>query len=193
MSAAGNARMQVAIIPGGRLHLNDGPIDLVIAARTAKPGAGPPPCRRDPQICDRARRTLRELPLLRSPVAPMRRFAGMFGRATDGHCGAARVHDRFITRMAAVAARGRRRDRGDDDGRGGWRLASITAISLCISPRPGLSSASLTGPTPQPCSETRALAGKITCVESPPAAGAAQLFSGHRRYGDRSGARRRVG
>ena len=27
-----NARLQVAILPGGRLHLNDGPIDLVIEA-----------------------------------------------------------------------------------------------------------------------------------------------------------------
>jgi uncharacterized protein len=27
-----NARMQVAVLPGGRLHLNDGPIDLIIGA-----------------------------------------------------------------------------------------------------------------------------------------------------------------
>ena len=103
MSAAGNARMQVAILPGGRLHLNDGPIDLVIAAdgeaaqvRAAYAAA----THRFATVLDEL---CAELPLLRSPVTP---------DVAPPECSVAQrmdiaarrvCHDRFITRMAAVA------------------------------------------------------------------------------------------
>jgi ApbE superfamily uncharacterized protein (UPF0280 family) len=96
-------RAQVALLPGGRLHLNDGPIDLVIgafsAARAVK-AAYAMATRRFSTILDEL---CEELPLLRSEVllsSPLphgataqRMHAAV--RPFAGEC--------FITRMAAVA------------------------------------------------------------------------------------------
>jgi ApbE superfamily uncharacterized protein (UPF0280 family) len=98
-----NCRAQVAFLPGGRLHLNDGPIDLVIGAfgvPSAVKAAYAAATRRFMTILDEL---CEELPLLRSEVLPgsplphgptaqrMDEAVRPFGESC------------FITRMAAVA------------------------------------------------------------------------------------------
>ena len=94
------SRAQVARLAHGRLHLNDGPINLVIACDG----------RRDDILCSEAAAIARfatvldelcaELPLLREPVgqAPLGAVARRMWRATS-HFAAGH----FITPMAAVA------------------------------------------------------------------------------------------
>jgi ApbE superfamily uncharacterized protein (UPF0280 family) len=96
-------RAQVAFLPGARLHLNDGPIDLIISAfgapsavKTAYAAA----TRRFTTILDEL---CEELPLLRSKVLPSSPLPhGPTARRMDA---AVRpfAEDCFITRMAAVA------------------------------------------------------------------------------------------
>ncbi|MDE2361507.1 MAG: UPF0280 family protein [Hyphomicrobiales bacterium] len=98
-----SARMQVAILPGARLHLNDGPIDLVIGAdgdaahmRRAYAAATRRFSGLLDELCD-------ERPLLRAAMTRDCELPfGVVARRMDA---AARplAHDRFITRMAAVA------------------------------------------------------------------------------------------
>jgi uncharacterized protein len=100
---APNCRAQVALLPGGQLHLNDGPIDLVIGAfgaagavKTAYAAA----TRRFSTILDEL---CGELPLLRSEVLassppPHGATAQRMDAAVRPFAG-----DCFITRMAAVA------------------------------------------------------------------------------------------
>jgi ApbE superfamily uncharacterized protein (UPF0280 family) len=95
--------MQAAILPGGRLHLNDGPIDLVIGAdgdpanvRRAYATASARFASALDELCE-------ELSLLRHAMtpqgpAPARAIARRMDRATRPLCA-----DRFLTRMAAVA------------------------------------------------------------------------------------------
>lgn len=95
--------MQAAMLPGGRLHLNDGPIDLILwaegddrAVRQAFDAA----FARFSTILDEL---CAELPLLRSPMRPT---SPVPERATARRMdGAVRplCVDRFVTRMAAVA------------------------------------------------------------------------------------------
>jgi ApbE superfamily uncharacterized protein (UPF0280 family) len=96
-------RAQVAFLPGGRLHLNDGPIDLVIgafgAANAVKAGYSAA-TRRFTTILDEL---CEELPLLRSEVLPSSAVphgptAQRMDKAVRPFAG-----DCFITRMAAVA------------------------------------------------------------------------------------------
>ena len=103
MNAPAHPRMQAAILPGGRLHLNDGPIDLVVGAdcdpahvRRAYAAATARFASALDELCS-------ELQLLREPMtsdAPPP--AGVIAQRMDG---ATRplCADRFITRMAAVA------------------------------------------------------------------------------------------
>jgi ApbE superfamily uncharacterized protein (UPF0280 family) len=98
-----NARMQVAILPGGRLHLNDGPIDLVIGAngprenvRTAYADATARFSTILDELCG-------ELALLRQEmfpdsIAPSGATARRMDAAVRPLCA-----NRFLTRMAAVA------------------------------------------------------------------------------------------
>lgn len=103
MSTSANARMQVAILPGGRLHLNDGPIDLVVGA-----DGDPAQVRRAyAAATGRFATTLDELCgdllLLRSQIrrdAPVP--AGSIARRMD-RATRSLSDDRFLTRMAAVA------------------------------------------------------------------------------------------
>ncbi len=96
-------RMQAAILPGGRLHLHDGPIDLIISADGASDAvraAFAAATRRFATVLDEL---CEELTLLRDPMscdAPMP--AGVVARRMDI---AVRPLSRetFITRMAAVA------------------------------------------------------------------------------------------
>ena len=96
-----NARMQAHVLADRRLHLNDGPIDLIIGAEGAGADAAlRAATRRFSRVLDEL---CAELPLLRAPVAaeaarPMgavaRRMETATRRLADG---------RFITPMAAVA------------------------------------------------------------------------------------------
>lgn len=103
MNAPAPPRMQATILPGGRLHLNDGPIDLVVGAD------GDPAQVRRAYAAATARFTsaldelCEELPLLRGPMspdapAPQGVIAQRMDRATRPLCGEA-----FLTRMAAIA------------------------------------------------------------------------------------------
>jgi ApbE superfamily uncharacterized protein (UPF0280 family) len=100
---APDCRAQVAFLPGGRLHLNDGPIDLVIGAfgaTSAVKAAYSAAMRRFTTILDEL---CEELALLRSemlPSSPLPR--GPTAQRMDA---AVRpfAKDCFITRMAAVA------------------------------------------------------------------------------------------
>jgi uncharacterized protein len=103
VNAHAKVRAQVAFLPGGRLHLNDGPIDLIIGAFGAE-SAVRKGCsaatRRFSTILDEL---CEELPLLRSELAassPVPR--GPTAKRMDA---AVRPYaqDCFITRMAAVA------------------------------------------------------------------------------------------
>lgn len=103
MNAHAKVRAQVGLVPGGRLHLNDGPIDLVIGAYGAKSAiraAYNAATRRFTTILDEL---CEELPLLRSEVtssSPMPRgpTAQRMDKAVRPF-----AHECFITRMAAVA------------------------------------------------------------------------------------------
>jgi ApbE superfamily uncharacterized protein (UPF0280 family) len=100
---AANCRAQVAFLPGGRLHLNDGPIDLVIGAfgaQGAVKAAYAAATRRFSTILDEL---CEELPLLRSKVLPSsplphRPTARRMDEAVRPFAA-----DCFVTRMAAVA------------------------------------------------------------------------------------------
>ena len=103
MNAHAKVRAQVAFLPGGRLHLNDGPIDLVIGAfgaAGAVKAAYAAATRRFTTILDEL---CEELPLLRSevllsspvPSGPTAQRMDAAARPFAGEC--------FITRMAAVA------------------------------------------------------------------------------------------
>ncbi|MBV9066622.1 MAG: UPF0280 family protein, partial [Methylobacteriaceae bacterium] len=103
MNAHVKVRAQVAFLPGGRLHLNDGPIDLIIGAfggESAVRAAYKAATRRFSTILDEL---CDELPLLRGemlPDSPMPE--GPTAQRMDI---AVRpfARDCFITRMAAVA------------------------------------------------------------------------------------------
>jgi ApbE superfamily uncharacterized protein (UPF0280 family) len=100
---APNCRAQVAFLPGGRLHLNDGPIDLVIGAFGAAGAvkvAYAAATRRFTTILDEL---CEELPLLRSEVLPS--SAAPHGPTAQRMDAAVRpfAAECFITRMAAVA------------------------------------------------------------------------------------------
>jgi uncharacterized protein len=103
VNAHAKVRAQVALLPGGRLHLNDGPIDLVIGAfgaANAVKGAYAAATRRFTTILDEL---CDELPLLRSGVLPASPLPhGPTARRMDA---AVRQYasECFITRMAAVA------------------------------------------------------------------------------------------
>jgi ApbE superfamily uncharacterized protein (UPF0280 family) len=96
-------RARVAFLPGRRLHLNDGPIDLIIGAfgaPSAFKAAYAAATRRFSTILDEL---CEELPLLRSKVLPSSPLPhGPTARRMDA---AVRpfAEDCFITRMAAVA------------------------------------------------------------------------------------------
>ncbi len=103
MNAHAKARAQAALLPGGRLHLNDGPIDLVIGAYGAESAirvAYKAAARRFASILDEL---CDELPLLRSemrgnsplPCGPTAQRMDAAVRPYADEC--------FITRMAAVA------------------------------------------------------------------------------------------
>jgi ApbE superfamily uncharacterized protein (UPF0280 family) len=103
VNAHTKVRAQVAFLPGGRLHLNDGPIDLVIgafAAPSAVKAAYAAAARRFTTILDEL---CEELPLLRSevllsspvPSGPTAQRMDKAVRPLGENC--------FITRMAAVA------------------------------------------------------------------------------------------
>ncbi len=94
------SRLQIALLPGGRLHLQDGPIDLIIQAHgdpAAVTAAYQAAAARMQTVLDEL---CRELPLLRRPNA--RRAEGSVARrmqdAVQPYAGSC-----FITPMAAVA------------------------------------------------------------------------------------------
>ena len=103
MTSTSLPRMQAAILPGGRLHLHDGPIDLIITAegaRDAVRSAYVAATRRFATILDEL---CSELPLLRASMArdapvPNSPVARRMDAAVRPLC-----DGRFITRMAAVA------------------------------------------------------------------------------------------
>jgi ApbE superfamily uncharacterized protein (UPF0280 family) len=100
---AANCRAQVAFLPGGRLHLNDGPIDLVIGAfgaQGAVKAAYAAATRRFTTILDEL---CGELPLLRSEMLPSSPLP--HGPTAQRMDEAVRPFGEscFITRMAAVA------------------------------------------------------------------------------------------
>jgi ApbE superfamily uncharacterized protein (UPF0280 family) len=96
------ARAQVAHLPGNRLHLQDGPIDLIIEAIGAPDqvtAAYAAATHRFETILDEL---CIELPLLRAPI----RSGGAMPEGVVARCmwqAAAPFADRFITPMAAVA------------------------------------------------------------------------------------------
>jgi len=94
------ARMQAALLPGGRLHLNDGPIDLIISADGEAVEVALALAAARGRFADILDELCAELPLLRAPVAapPSGVIALRMWAATRPH--AARG---FITPMAAVA------------------------------------------------------------------------------------------
>lgn len=86
---------QAAYLPGGRLHLQHGPIDLVIGAEGARDSAFDAACARfDTLLAE----LMADYPRLRLPQgpAPASETARRMVRATAGHAG-------FVTPMAAVA------------------------------------------------------------------------------------------
>lgn len=100
---ARNLRMQVAILPSGRLHLHDGPIDLVIGA-DGKPdavrAAFAAAVHRFATVLDEL---CAELPLLRAELRPFSsRPNGAVARRMDAAMRPL-CESQFVTRMAAVA------------------------------------------------------------------------------------------
>jgi ApbE superfamily uncharacterized protein (UPF0280 family) len=103
VNAHTKVRAQVAFLLGGRLHLNDGPIDLVIGAfgpAGAVKAAYAAATRRFSTILDEL---CEELPLLRSEMLPSSPVP--YGPTAERMDAAVRpfAEDCFITRMAAVA------------------------------------------------------------------------------------------
>ncbi len=88
--------IQAAILPGGRLHLNHGPIDLVIGAEGDRQAAFAAARARFDGLLEEL---VAELPRLRAPLdgSP---FAGPVARRMAA---AVRPHAGFVTPMAAVA------------------------------------------------------------------------------------------
>lgn len=91
--------VQTALLPGGRLHLQHGPIDLVIGAEGARGAAFAAAARRLNGLLEGL---VAELPLLRAPMQadaprPDGAVARRMDRAVRPLC------DVFVTRMAAVA------------------------------------------------------------------------------------------
>ncbi len=103
MNAHTPGRAQAALLPGGRLHLNDGPIDLIIGAfgsQASMDAAYAAATRRFGTILDEL---CEELPLLRSEIRASSPLpCGPTAQRMDA---AVRpfAEDCFITRMAAVA------------------------------------------------------------------------------------------
>lgn len=97
MTAGGAAGPVSAWLPGGRLHLQHGPIDLVIGAEGDRDRAFAAAAARFETILAGL---VRELPLLRSAVGPRPcgRVAGRMNAACQPHAA-----DAFVTPMAAVA------------------------------------------------------------------------------------------
>jgi uncharacterized protein len=95
-----NTRLQVAMLPGGRLHLQDGPIDLVIHASGAKLAVAEAYRAATLRTASVLDELCSELPLLRVPAA--RAAAGEVARRMQD---AVRPYaaECFITPMAAVA------------------------------------------------------------------------------------------
>jgi ApbE superfamily uncharacterized protein (UPF0280 family) len=96
-------RAQVAFLPGGRLHLNDGPIDLIIGAFGAKSAIKAGYSAATQRFMTILDELCEELPLLRSEVLPSSPPPrGVTARRMDA---AVRpfASECFITRMAAVA------------------------------------------------------------------------------------------
>jgi hypothetical protein len=98
-----NPRLQVARLPDGRLHLHDGPIDLILCAN------GPAQARDAGYraailaFAPILNRLCAELPLLRSPVRPSSdHLAGPVAQRMHGACAPLGSFG-FITPMAAVA------------------------------------------------------------------------------------------
>lgn len=99
----GAARMQATILPGGRLHLHDGPIDLIIRADGTRDNvrrAYAAAARRFASVLDEL---CTELPFLRKAMTvdattPVSLVARRMDAAVRPLCDA-----RFLTRMAAVA------------------------------------------------------------------------------------------
>jgi len=85
-----------AMLPGGRLHLQHGPIDLVIGADGARDAAFALARARFGTILEEL---AAELPLLRRPLADAAPAGAVARRMTD----AVRPHAGFVTPMAAVA------------------------------------------------------------------------------------------
>lgn len=96
-----NARIQAARLPDGRLHLNDGPIDLVIWCEgTDAPRAQAAAIERFETILDEL---CAELPLLRTEAQPDGARPSGSTAARMAKAVAPVCRDRFITPMAAVA------------------------------------------------------------------------------------------
>lgn len=87
--------MIAARISGGRLHLQHGPIDLIIGADGAREAAF---AAAEARFSTVLQELVAELPLLRTamPVAPKGDVARRMAQAASGHMG-------FVTPMAAVA------------------------------------------------------------------------------------------
>jgi ApbE superfamily uncharacterized protein (UPF0280 family) len=103
VNAHAKVRAQVAFLPGGRLHLNDGPIDLIIGAfgaPSAVKRAYAAATQRFTTILDEL---CEELPLLRSEMQPSNPVP--YGPTAERMDAAVRpfAQKYFITRMAAVA------------------------------------------------------------------------------------------
>jgi len=94
-------RAQYAVLPDGRRHFHDGPIDLVLEASGAPAAvraAYAAAARRFATVLDEL---CAELPLLRAPAGGLRPEGAVARRMSDA--AAAFAADRFLTPMAAVA------------------------------------------------------------------------------------------
>jgi ApbE superfamily uncharacterized protein (UPF0280 family) len=103
VNAHTKVRAQVAFLPGGRLHLNDGPIDIVIGAfgaASAVKAAYAAATRRFSTILDEL---CDELPLLRSEMLPSSPLPHSPTAQRMDAAVRSFAKDCFITRMAAVA------------------------------------------------------------------------------------------
>ena len=103
MNAHAKVRAQAAFLPGGRLHLNDGPIDLIIGAFGAESAVRRAYNAATQRFTTILNELCEELPLLRSEMLPESpQPCGPTAQRMDV---AVRpfARDCFITRMAAVA------------------------------------------------------------------------------------------
>jgi uncharacterized protein len=97
------ARAQAAHLPGNRLHLQDGPIDLVIEALGAPPSVVAAYAAAERRFVSILDELCAQLPLLRAPIRPGRPTPeGVIARRMWRAC-APFADDAFITPMAAVA------------------------------------------------------------------------------------------